>query len=479
MSLPFRLERLVRTRRIAVLPALVLLLGGALLLTACGAEGGGEGPDQEEGASIPAVEVVQARYGGLPLREQLSGTVRATGQVQVYPERSGQLVAVSAQDGDFVQQGEVLARINAQSSQAQLSQAQAGLQSAQAQAQQAKATLEELRSQFERTKTLAEQGMVSQQTLESQRAQVQSAEASYQQAQAQVQQARATINERAEAVGQTVVRAPISGRVGQRNAEVGMQAGGQTPLFTIGNLSQVQVEVPVTQEMLGRIQEGQTARITASGLRDSTITAEVSRISPFLESGTYSTEAEIDVNNESGQLRPGMFVNVAVSYGESQQATLVPTSALYENPNTGMQGVYVAPSLGEELQVPPRNTSEDGMGPLVGPVPMQFRQVEVVAEGGQVAGVRGIEPDTWVVVVGQHLLEDGGGGQGGEQQQGPPQARARPVRWARIVDLQQLQQQDLLRQFMEKQQGLAQPSPASPDSMRNAWQADSTVSLAS
>jgi RND family efflux transporter MFP subunit len=483
----------------------IVALGAALLLGACGS-GEGEG---ERDAPVPAVEVVQARYGALPLREQLSGTVEARGQVQVYPERAGRLVSVSAENGDFVREGEALARISGQSSRAQLSQAQASLESAQARAQEAKATLEEIRAQFKRTQKLAEQDMVSEQKLESQRAQMQSAEASYQQAKAQVQQARGTVDERAEAVGQTVVRAPISGRVGQRNAEVGMQADGQTPLFTIGDLSKVQVEVPVTQEMLGRIAEGQPARITASGLRDSTIGAEVSRISPFIESGTYSAEAEIDVNNENGPLRPGMFVNVDVSYGETRKATLVPVSALHEHPETGRRGVYVAPSLGSELQPRPVESSAEGSGSasgsaagggassdggasggssggggasLVGPVPVQFRPVEVVAEGGQIAGVRGIEPDTWVVVVGQHLLESGGGGRGrrggseGGQQQGPPEARARPILWSRVVDLQQLQQQDLLRQFMDKQQRRARSAAggAVDTSGGASWRADTT-----
>ena len=409
---------------------------------------------------VPAVEAVQAQYGALPLRERLSGTVEAQGQVQVLPESSGRLISVTAQNGDFVQRGEVLARVDAQTSQAQLAQAQASLESAQAQARQAKANLEEIRAEFTRTKKLAADSLVSQQQLETQRAQLQSAKASYQQAQAQVQQARGTIAERSEAMGQTVVRAPISGRVGQRNAEIGMQVGGQTPLFTIGKLSEVQVTVPVSQEMLGRIEEGQTARITSGSLRgDSTVTAEVSRISPFIESGTYSAEAEIDVNNNNGQLRPGMFVKVDVAYGESRKATLVPMSALYENPDSGARGVYVAPSLGEELQAPRQNTSEDGTQPLVGPVPMQFKSVQVVAEGSNVAGVRGIEPDSWVVVVGQHLL---GGGDSS------PQARVQPTKWTRIVDLQSLQQQDLLRQVMDGQQQVL----SSPDS--STWQADST-----
>jgi len=59
-----------------------------------------------------------------------------------------------------------------------------------------------------------------------------------------------------------------------------------------------------------------------------------------------------------------------------------------------------------------------------------------------------VRPGEWVVVVGQHLLSEQGG-------DGIPQARIRVVDWDRIMTLQGLQREDLLRQFMEKQQRLA------------------------
>jgi multidrug efflux pump subunit AcrA (membrane-fusion protein) len=63
--------------------AAVLALLAAVVLAACG---GAEGQENGEGeAVIPAVEAVQARFGALPLRERLTGTVRATGQVDIYP----------------------------------------------------------------------------------------------------------------------------------------------------------------------------------------------------------------------------------------------------------------------------------------------------------------------------------------------------------------------------------------------------------
>ena len=76
---------------------------------------------------LPSVEVVQARLGRLPLRERLTGTVRAGGQVVIYPEVSGSVVEVLAENGDEVQKGDVLVKIRAETSASQLRQAQADL----------------------------------------------------------------------------------------------------------------------------------------------------------------------------------------------------------------------------------------------------------------------------------------------------------------------------------------------------------------
>jgi RND family efflux transporter MFP subunit len=423
--------------------AAALTLLAAVVLAACG---GAEGQENGEGeAVIPAVEAVQARFGALPLRERLTGTVRATGQVDIYPETSGLVTQVLAENGEAVAAGEPLVRINAQTSQAQLGQARASQAAAEARAAQARANLEGLEAQFERTQALARDSLVSQEEVETQRAQLEALRATLQQAEAEVAQSGAQISERQESLSQTVVRAPVSGRVGQRDVEVGMRVDGQTRLFTVGNLDRVRVEVPVTQEMLSRFAEGQTVELTIENVPDTVIVAEVSRISPFLAEGSFSAEAEIDVSNEGGLLRPGMFVTADVFYGESEQATLLPRSALYENPATGTMGVYVAPSLTSETL--PAEIGEDGRAPLTRPTPTRFQPVEVRAEGSQLAGVDGVEPGAWVVVVGQHLLSDGA--------EGPAEARVRPISWERIVDLQRLQRQDLLRQFMEEQQRIA------------------------
>lgn len=400
-------------------------------------------------ATVPAVEAVEARYGALPLRERLTGTVRAAGQVSIYPQASGPIVEVMARNGDAVRAGDPLVRIRAEVSRNQLQQSEAGVASAEAARERAAATVADLERRFERSKSLAEEDFISQEEFESLRTSLAGAQAELAQAEAQVERARGVLGESAESVRQTVVRAPIDGTVGRRNAEVGMFVTGSTPLFTIGRLDQMEVDVPITQEMLSRIRVGQTAEIRSESLGDSLISSEVSRISPFIEPGSFSAELQIDVGNPDGTLLPGMFVTVDVLYGESVQATLVPKSAIWEDPATGAIGVVTAPSIGLEV---PLIMPEEGSGeapPMTPPTPAQFQRVDVLAEGRHVVGVEGIEPGDWVVVVGQHLVT------GRNTQEGPPQARVRPIRWERLLELQGLQREDLLRQFMEKQQRVA------------------------
>ncbi|SMO54226.1 efflux RND transporter periplasmic adaptor subunit [Gracilimonas mengyeensis] len=397
-----------------------------------------------ESSVIPSVEAVQARYGSLPLVERFSGNVRSENQVPLYPEITGTIEAVYVENGQYVEKGERLVQLETTQLRKQLQQAEAGLRINQAELRQAKAQLGEVESQYRRIKQLSDRELSSDLELEQIEAELETAEADVELAEARVEQAQALVEERQEQLDRTVVRAPISGTVGQRNAEIGMQASPNTQLFLIGDLDRLRVEIVLTETMLNRIQVGQRAEILvedASG-EQQTIQAELSRISPFLNQQTRSTEAEIDVSNNSGLLRPGMFVPVDIYFGESEQATLIPTSAIYTDPTSGQEGIYVASSLGSEIQPAndPGDSSNTGSSStLTEPTPVQFKPINVVAEGRMEVGVRGLESGQWVVTVGQDLLSEGRG-----------EARVRAMSWERIVRLQQLQREDLLRQIMQE-----------------------------
>ena len=429
------------------------LLVLALLFTASGCGSSSDGDDRrgrgQGGDAIPSVEAVQSRFGSLPLQERMSGRVRAGDQIGVYPEIEAPVVSVAVQNGDYVEKGDVLARLRDDQYRERLRQAESELKIARAGAKRARATLKELQAQLKRTERLAESQYESEQQLESLRARVQGAEADVDEAVARVEQAEATVDERRSDLRETVIRAPFSGYVGNRDAEVGQRVGPNTQIFTMGSLDTMRVEVQVTDKMFGKIRPGQTARIQSPSLPDTVITAEVSRMSPFLDEATYSAELEIDVPNSDRLLTSGMYVEVDVSYGETRQATLVPKSALYENPETGTRGIFVAPSLGSEVPVSaPDEFNPDDPPPLTKPTPTDFREVEILAEGRQTVGVRGIEPGAWIITVGQNLLSTSAGER--------TDARVRPMPWSRLMALQRLQDVDLLERVLDRQQRIAE-----------------------
>ena len=412
-----------------------------LLLGACNTEedsAKSANSRSETGEDIPAVQAVKARYGALPLDQRLTGTVRAENQVGLYPEISARVEKVMVENGDGVEKGEPLVKLNDRTIREQLSQARSNLNINQARLQQAKASFQELKNQYDRQKKLYEKELISVMEIESLKAQLESARADVNLAEAQVEQSRSQVEEQEAMLEQTIIRSPINGTVGQRNAQPGMMAGTNTQLFIVGDLSKLRIEVILTDEMLSYIKKGQTARVYATNdMGDEVVLdGEISRISPFLNNTSRSTEADIDIDNEDGLLSPGMFVPVDILYGESRNATLVPKSALYDNPRTGETGIYVAKSIGVEVE-PVKSVNPDSPPPLTDALPVSFVPVDIIASGRMDVAVEGIEEGQWVITIGQDMLS-------GDSNK----ARIRTVAWERILALQNMQRQDLLQSIM-------------------------------
>jgi RND family efflux transporter MFP subunit len=426
--------------------SLILLLGFSLLGPACSnkSEVSSENSDK---LLIPAVEAVRAQYGALPLTERLTGVVKAKNQIDIYAEISAPIIEVNVEDGDFVENGEVLVRLRDDEFDERLKQAKAAYQITVAQIKQAAARLKEAQTELERAQSLAEKGLSSPAELVTIQTRAVSAEADVELAKARADQAQAVMEERQQALSQTIIKAPVSGRVGNRNAEIGMLVDDNARLFTLGKLDKLRIEVILTDRMLNYIETGQRVDIFSENFPSGFKAATLSRISPFLHPVTHSTDAEIDLENPEGVLKSGMFVTVDVYYGESEQATLIPLSALYENPLTGATGVYITrDSLNWETVVTGNIDSDEPIS-LTEPVSFEFVPVDVIAKGRMKAGISGIEPRIWTVTLGQDLF----GGESGK-------ARVRSVKWDWVELLQNLQRNDLLKEIMNRQQASVKDS---------------------
>jgi len=418
----------------------------ALLLSACYSTEGGDSDADEQ--TIPAVEAVQVRLGTLPLEERLAGSVVARNQTEIYAEVSGRIVEVLSNDGDRVEAGAPLVRLRATAFEEQLQQADAGLRVADARVKQAEAGNTRAQAVLRRMETIVERNLGSAAELETAQAEALSAAAELLLMEAERQQAASLVLERRSALDETTIRAPITGIVGGRNAEIGQIATTSAPLFVIGDPGSMRVTITLTQRMLGYIETGTSTSIVSDAAPEQPLVAEISRISPFLHPVTRTTTAEIDVEEHGALLRPGMFVTVDVLYGESDVAALVPNNAIYTDAREGREGVWLASV--DEANAP----LEPGLGAAPrdeldpsGPVTVEFVAVDVVARGRLATAVEGVEPDQWVVTVGHELLSRNETGK----------AVIQPTPWEHIMRLQQLQTRDLLDMIQRKQEETAEP----------------------
>lgn len=381
-------------------------------------------------AVIPAVEVVAAQLGGLPLEERLTGQVTARNQTVIYPEVSGPIIDVLADNGQFVNAGDPLVQIRDTEYRERVQQASSALEITHAQNRQAEANFLVLSNQLRRVEELRARQLETESALETIRAQVAVAQADLDLRQAQLRQSESQLQERQMELDRTIVRAPTSGTIGLRNAERGQIAGPSSQLFLIGDLSQMQVEILLTERNLTYIRQGMPVNLYSESWPDLQISGQIARLSPFLDSNTLRTQAYIDVANVDNIMRPGMFVTVDVLYGQSEEAVLIPNSAIYRHPRTGIEGVFV-------LQPPPGNeyrpvAEVDGAPALTPELPVSFVPVSIVASGRMATGVRGIKEGDWVVTVGQNLLVGN-----------ITAARARLMEWQRMMDMQRKQSRDL------------------------------------
>ena len=436
-----RLSSYRRSLRLASAIAAVIALAG------CGGRGGLDSTANGGERAVPAVEALPARYGSLPREELVGGVVRARNQVAVRPEISAPVVEVLARNGDRVDVGQPLVRLNDDTLTEQLRQTEASSQLAEATAVEIRARLAEVSAQVLRDRVLARDGLISPLELETREAQLDAAKARASQAEARVEQVWAEVAESRSALAKTLVRSPVAGRVGQREVEVGMVVDPGSALFLVGDFDDLIVEIPLTQSMLEQVAEGTPVSIETRNAAAGPLQASVSRISPFLEPSSFSTIAEIDVAEGGGaRLRPGMFVTVRLLYGSTEQATLIPSSALWEDPRRGERSVFVVEESDglEEPTTPGTEIPERGRR-------VRREAVELLAEGRGVVGVRGIGEGQWVVTLGQHLLNEVMQTEGTDT----ATARVRPTSWDGVLELQALQREDLLETFLDKQRRLA------------------------
>ncbi|REL37696.1 efflux RND transporter periplasmic adaptor subunit [Rhodohalobacter sp. SW132] len=414
--------------------ASVLLSLLFLMLTSCSEDTQEDETDLSETTTVEAVEL---RKGVLPLVQRTTGEMRARNQVDIYPEIDARITEVRVNDGDYVSEGDTLIRLRDDAVREQLNQARHDHEIAQAQLRQSEADLRRLEAQFTRITELRDlelESALEQETLE---ADIDAAEASVDLARSQMNRAASQVEEQRSNLENTVLRSPVDGVVGGRDAEVGQRATSGNRLLQVGDTDNLRVHVMLTESMSNHIQPGDRAEIMTGSAQNNPVEGTVSTISPFLDPITHTTIAQVEVHETDASLQPGMFATVDIFYGETDDTILVPKTALYDHPIEGETGIYIADLRDEPSAMEMDEDSEMLTQNLTqSPVPVEFYPVEIVAESRGVAGITGIDdpgPDAWIVTIGQNQLAEWD----------REQAHVRKESWEKVMELQNLQARDM------------------------------------
>lgn len=311
---------------------IALLVGGAYYLVqrargpqAVPAASGG----RFAGASSVTVGAAQAEPGELPVIIDALGTVTPPVTATLVPQVSGVLTEVLFTEGQTVEKGQVLARIDPRSYEQVLAQARA--QTARDEAQLAAA-----RQTLSRYQELWQQDSIARQTLDSQTALVRQLEAAVQADRASERAARLNLDF-------TSLRAPVAGRIGLRAVDPGnlVSSGTSGGIATITQVEPIDVVFSVPQDrvpaVLAAQQQGALPVVALDRARQQQLAeGRFLTLDNQVNTTTGTVRAKARFDNADGALFPNQFVNARLQLG-SDRGVLVPVTAV----RTGPQGDYV------------------------------------------------------------------------------------------------------------------------------------------
>ncbi len=228
------------------------------------------------------------------------GSLRAYQGIFIAPQVAGVISALHFESGQDVKEGDLLINIDDSVEQADLLSGKAQLRNADA--------------NLARQRTLVQGGNTPQATLDSALASRDSAAATVQRTQA--------------IIAQKAIRAPFSGRIGIRNADLGQYAAVGTPLASLTQLDPIYADFPVTEEALATVAVGQDVTMTVGAIPGQTFTGKIKAIDARVSTESRNVTIRATFDNPERRLLPGMFANLTVTTGAPARVLTLPRTAI-------------------------------------------------------------------------------------------------------------------------------------------------------
>jgi len=263
---------------------------------------------------------------------QATGYITARRQATVSTQITGTLTQVLIEEGDRVQKGQVIARLEDSALRAGLNVAQANISSAQAQVAQAQAQLTQATADMRRQDELAASGMLSKQAAEQARTVVASYAAQLEARRREADATRAQLAQAQVNFDYTIVRAPFAGVVTVKAAQVGeivspLSAGGgftRTGVGTIVDMESLEVDVDVNEAYIGQVKADMPAEAVLDAYPDWKVPAHVIAIVPSADRGKATVKVRVALEQKDARMVPDMGVRVSFL---GSKPTAAPTRA--------------------------------------------------------------------------------------------------------------------------------------------------------
>ncbi|WP_273432256.1 efflux RND transporter periplasmic adaptor subunit [Chitinibacter tainanensis] len=305
----------LRQRKVwlSVLAALTVLGAGGVVVAASGKEGANAAASAPANAVL-TVKLIQPKVVNWPQAISANGNVLAWQESQIGSESGGlRLIEVNAQVGDVVKKGQLLARFNDETIQAEVAQAKAAVA-------EAEAAQQEAQENANRVRQLGNTGSLSAQQITQALTQERTAQARVQAAKAQLTTAQVRLN-------QTRVLAPDEGVISARSATLGAVGQPGQELFRLVRQGRLEWQAEVTAAESGRVAAGQVASVVLAN--GQTLKGKVRQVAPTADLKSRNVLVYVDLasNGRLNEAKPGMFAKGQIEVG-SGQALALPGSAV-------------------------------------------------------------------------------------------------------------------------------------------------------
>ncbi|MCP2519484.1 efflux RND transporter periplasmic adaptor subunit [Candidatus Aminicenantes bacterium AC-335-K20] len=351
-----------------ILAIIVLIL--LVIFTSCKKR---ESSKREFEAGATPVRVIKAQFGEISSKLTYTGTLEAWNKIDIIPDIAGKVAKIYVEVGDYVRKGQLLAELDTRSIRLQLEQAEAALEVA-------KANYEDAKRNIERMRNLLEKKAISIQQYEK-------IKLAFEAAEAQLKQAQAAVNLAKHNLEVSIMRAPFSGIITSKNAEVGdvinPMMGGFSPtkgILTLMDFSKIKVNLHVPQTGIRRIRRGQKAILKVDAYPDKIFRGYVHVVNLAADpiSKTFLVQTVFD--NPDLLLKPGIFGEISIILETRSNTIIIPEKAVIDG-----NYVFVVKN-GKAMK----------------------REVETgLREEDRVEIIRGIEEGEYVIIEGNYGLENG------------------------------------------------------------------------